>query len=85
MTETYPLLTVANVYHWYWECDPAWSGWDIAKAIGCKHPATVYQYIFSIFFKISRVVIFPSNSLAVLYFFQKYINLSSVILIYSFF
>ena len=36
MTDKYPLLTVENVKYWYWECDPAYSSGDIAKATGAK-------------------------------------------------
>ena len=36
MTEKYPLLTVESVKYWYWECDPAYSSGDIAKATGAN-------------------------------------------------
>lgn len=44
MTEKYPLLTISNVNHWYWEVDPHWSGFDIAKAIGCG-TTTLYRFM----------------------------------------
>ena len=36
MTEKYPLLTFESVKYWYWECDPAYSSGDIAKATGAN-------------------------------------------------
>jgi len=44
MTESFPLLTVENVKHWYCEVEPHWSGFDIAKAVGCC-PSTVYRFM----------------------------------------
>ena len=44
MTDRYPLLTVENVYYWYWECDPPLSQLDIANEVGCS-PGTVSLFM----------------------------------------
>ncbi len=44
MTEKYPLLTVESVKYWYWECDPAYSSGDIAKATGANQ-TTVLDFM----------------------------------------
>ena len=35
MTDNFPLLTVDNVYHWYWYSNPQYSIKDIAEEVGC--------------------------------------------------
>ena len=41
MTDKYPLLTVESVTYWYWDCDPAYSTGDIAKATGTNQSAVL--------------------------------------------
>lgn len=36
MTYKYTSLTVESVKHWYWECDPAYSMYDIARVTGAS-------------------------------------------------
>jgi len=45
MTKKFPKLTVGNVNYWYWSCDPAWSGLDIAKAVGSNYSSTIYKFM----------------------------------------
>ncbi len=44
MTEAYPLLTVSNVNYWYWEVEPHWSGFDIARVVECG-TTTLYRFM----------------------------------------
>ena len=44
MTDNFPDLTEENVRYWYEECDPAWSGHDIANEVGCSIQ-TVYNFM----------------------------------------
>ncbi|KKN33731.1 hypothetical protein LCGC14_0800820 [marine sediment metagenome] len=44
MTEAHPMLTDSNVKYWYWEVEPHWSGYDIAKAVGCGI-TTLYRFM----------------------------------------
>ncbi len=38
------MLTPSNVKYWYWEVEPHWSGFDIAKAVGCG-TTTLYRFM----------------------------------------
>ncbi len=44
MTDKYPLLTVKNIKHWYDECDPGWSIYDISAATNAPK-TTIHRFM----------------------------------------
>ncbi|MBA7523939.1 hypothetical protein ES705_16076 [subsurface metagenome] len=44
MADNFPLLTVDNVYTWYWLGNPKYSVHDIAEEVGCGE-STVYRFM----------------------------------------
>jgi predicted DNA-binding protein YlxM (UPF0122 family) len=44
MTDNFPLLTVDNVYQWYWYNEPKYSMKDVAKEVGCG-ASTIHRFM----------------------------------------